>query len=452
MASRSTEPVPISGRVDPDGRLVAADAALERLQVEAGSALGRALALPQIAALARAAASLGVPLSRALTAADTHHDLDLFVRAEPVAGDAAGSRGVQLTIERWIARPMAPPRLTLVETPDDEEGRAASRSSFEFTTDAALNLLEVSPALASLLRLDPHAAPGRPLTSLFRLIEEADGSMPLLAAVATRGAVDGQRLAPRNGGAELTIDAEPAFDENGRFAGFHARLRGDPGGTGAPVDPASAFEESLDEALRSPLARIISAADQIVERNDGPLRSDYANYASDIAAAGRHLLSVIRSMGAGAAADAQPLDLGELAAEAAALVQPLAGARGIKLIIDPLDAPLLASGERGGVVQILVNILGNAIRHSPDDGVVAILFDRDPGQCRLIIADQGPGIAPADQQRIFERYERVGDAPDGSGLGLAIARRLARSMDGDITLASTPGEGARFTLVLPAAS
>ena len=82
MASRA-EAVPINGRVDRDGRLVAADAALERLQVEAGSALGRALALPQIAALARAAASLGVALARSVVAADRHHDLDLYVRAEP---------------------------------------------------------------------------------------------------------------------------------------------------------------------------------------------------------------------------------------------------------------------------------------------------------------------------------------------------------------------------------
>jgi len=62
-----------------------------------------------------------------------------------------------------------------------------------------------------------------------------------------------------------------------------------------------------------------------------------------------------------------------------------------------------------------------------------------------------PGIAPGDQKRIFERYERVGTAPDGSGLGLAIARRLARSMGGDIGVESVPGAGSRFTLVLPSA-
>jgi len=449
MASRSTESVPISGRVDHDGRLVAADAALERLQVEAGSALGRALALPQIAALARAAASLGVPLSRALIAADSQNDLDLFVRAEPVAGEGEGQGEVHLTIERWIARPMAPPRLALVETADHDERRAAERSTLEFDTDAALNLLDVSPALASVLGLEPGAAAGRPLTSLFRLIEEADGSMPLLGAVATRDPVVGQRAQPRGGGPELTIDADPLFDDHGRFAGFHAQLRDQAGQSDASLDPASAFEDSLDEALRTPLARIISAADHIVERNDGPLRSDYANYASDIAAAGRHLLSVIRSMGAGAAADAQHVDVASLAIEAVALVQPFAAQRHIELVIDPVDAPLRADGERGGIVQILVNMLGNAIRHSPERSVVRILFDRTPSQVRVTVADQGQGIAPADQQRIFERYERVSEAPDGSGLGLAIALRLARSMGGDISLDSAPGEGARFTLVLP---
>ena len=67
----------------------------------------------------------------------------------------------------------------------------------------------------------------------------------------------------------------------------------------------------------------------------------------------------------------------------------------------------------------------------------------------MTVADQGPGIAAADQQRIFERFERAHSREDGTGLGLAISRRLARSMGGDVTLDSAPGEGARFTLTLP---
>ena len=447
MASRSTESVPISGRVDRDGRLVAADPALERLQIEAGSALGRALALPQLAALARASASLGVPLSRTITAADRRHDLELFVRAEPLFGNGEGE--VRLTIERWVARPMAPPRLALVEAVDDDERREAERTTFEFDVDAALNLIDLSPALASLLGVDPSAALGRPLTSLFRLIEDADGSMPLLVAVAARSTADSHRAVARDkGGAELLIDAEPSFDEQRRFAGFHASVRREEGA----ADPAApVFEDSLNEALRSPLARIISAADHIVERSDGPLRSDYANYAGDIAAAGRHLLSVIRAMGQGDTATAHRIDLEVLAREAVGLVQPLADQRSIAIGVARTDAPCRADGEAHAVVQILVNLLGNAVRYSPEGAAVDVRFDQTGRECCVTITDHGPGIASADQLRIFERYERVGSDPDGSGLGLAISRRLARSMGGDITVDSTPGKGSRFTFALPAA-
>ena len=69
----------------------------------------------------------------------------------------------------------------------------------------------------------------------------------------------------------------------------------------------------------------------------------------------------------------------------------------------------------------------------------------------MIVSDEGPGIAPADQQRIFERFERANADEGGTGLGLAISRRLARSMGGDISLESAPNLGARFTLTLPSA-
>ncbi|MEO5809366.1 MAG: PAS domain-containing sensor histidine kinase, partial [Sphingomicrobium sp.] len=95
MTSVAGEIEPVCGRVDRDGKLVSADLPLLRLQQAAGSDLGRPLALPQLAALARSALTLVVPLSRAVLAADDEHDLDLWVRAEP-DGD-----GVTIRIERW---------------------------------------------------------------------------------------------------------------------------------------------------------------------------------------------------------------------------------------------------------------------------------------------------------------------------------------------------------------
>ena len=74
----------------------------------------------------------------------------------------------------------------------------------------------------------------------------------------------------------------------------------------------------------------------------------------------------------------------------------------------------------------------------------------EDGRARLIVADQGGGIAEADHERIFERFERLGlSGGEGSGLGLYISRKLARAMGGDLTVDSAPGQGARFTLDLP---
>lgn len=440
MASVPSDLGPITGRVDRDGRLVEADALLLRLQQEAGSGLGAPLALPQLAAVARSAIKLGVPLSRAVIAASSDQDIDLWVRAEP---DAEGAR---LTIDGWKARPAAPPRLTLVGSeplPDDEEDSEA----LTFTTDAELKITRISEALAERLGVDPAVA-GDPLTRHFLLSDDGNG-MPLLSAVAARRDFTGQRARLRSkSDVELTMEGVALVTSAG-LTGYEIevtldgddRLHG-----GLSLDP------SLDEALRSPLDRIIAAAERIVDRSEGPLRSDYAAYAGDIAAAGRHLLSVVHSItDQQAPAATGQLNLVACASEAMQLVQPRADERSIHLERIGADEPLTASAEPRGVVQILVNLLNNAVRHSPERATIAVIAERRGDKVAVTVADEGPGIAEADHERIFERYERADNSPEGSGLGLAISRRLARSMGGDIELQSAPGNGARFTLVLPAA-
>jgi len=440
MASVPSDLGPVTGRVDRDGRLVEADALLLRLQQEAGSGLGAPLALPQLAAVARSAIKLGVPLSRAVIAASSDQDIDLWVRAEP---DAEGAR---LTIDGWKARPAAPPRLTLVGSeplPDDAEDSEA----LTFTTDAELKITRISQALAERLGVDSAVA-GDPLTRHFLLSDDGNG-MPLLSAVAARRDFTGQRARLRSkNDVELTMEGVALVTSAG-LTGYEIevtldgddRLHG-----GLSLDP------SLDEALRSPLDRIIAAAERIVDRSEGPLRSDYAAYAGDIAAAGRHLLSVVHSItDQQAPAATGQLNLVACASEAMQLVQPRADERSIHLERVGADEPLTASAEPRGVVQILVNLLNNAVRHSPERATIAVIAERRGDKVAVTVADEGPGIAEADHERIFERYERADNSPEGSGLGLAISRRLARSMGGDIELQSAPGNGARFTLVLPAA-
>ena len=444
MASAPFDLGPVTGRVDREGRLTAADPALLRLQEEAGSKLGAPLALPQLAAVARSAMKLRVPLSRSVIAASSDQDLDLWVRAEP------DEDGATLTIEGWKARPPAPPRLTLVGSEPESEGAGAPIGPLGLTTDAELRLSRIDERLAERLGIDPADAIGQPLTRHFQLADNGDGMMPLLTALGSRQDFAGQRARAR-GKRELqvTLAGSTLRHELDGFNGYEITVAIE--GEEEAASPVR-FDPALDEALRSPLDRIIAAAERIVDRSEGPLRSDYAAYAGDIAAAGRHLLSVIRTMTEQEAVRASgQVDLAQSATEAIQLVQEAAQKQSITIELVGADQPLLAAGEPRGTVQILVNLLANAVRHSPPSGNVVVIVQQLGEQVTVTVADEGPGISEADQERIFERYERVDDSPGGIGLGLAISRRLARSMGGDIDLQSTPGQGARFTLLLPTA-
>jgi len=443
VATAPSDRGPVRGRLDGHDRLISADPDLVSLQTEAGSHIGSELALPQILSIARLARKLGVPIYRNAIAAGAEHDVELWVRATPEGEE------VSLLLERWIGRSAAAPRLgTLVPHEQHIEIGAAPE---EWAANEDLSIVSISSGLAEKLGTTPEEAIGKPLTRFLKLEENEGGELPLLVAATSRTEFDGQRARPRRGSEEvLILRGVPVSSPEGRFAGFQGEAVGEssqvqPG----PVDAAAQLDEIIDEALRSPLDRIIQSADRIVQQSEGPLRGDYADYASDIAAAARHLLSVIRSMNGEGEQDRNRVDLVALSTEAIGLLEPTARARHVTLVSEP-SRQVPAHGDSRGVIQILVNLLGNAVRHSPEGSTVTITFDRSDGFARAHVADQGPGIASEDQQRIFERGESAGNA-GGSGLGLAIARRLAQSMGGDVSLESELGQGARFTLSLPSA-
>ena len=430
----------VTGRIDSAGRLVEADAMLAGLQLEAGSSVGDRLALPQLAEIARLARKLGIEIARPAVVAARDHDLQLWVRAEPAGED------VLLIIESSRRRPPNGPRLELAARSED----VLPASSGEWATDAELRITDLSPDVASMLGASGGEAIGQPLTKWLRLVEGEDGSMALLTAVAARSALSGQLSNSRIGSGEpLILSGAPVISADGTFEGFRGHAIAE-----APDEPSDfndaipvSIDPALDHALRSPLARIIEAADGIAGRADGPLRSDYAAYASDISSAAKHLLSVLRNMVDQPVDGELSVDLLPLRDEAIAIVQAVAQGRSIEIEREG-HLSLRAKGEPSAIVQILVNLLGNAIRHSPEGGRIAVKFANAAGQASVSVADQGKGIDAADQQRIFGRFERVGEG-GGAGLGLAIARRLANSMGGDISLISAPGKGAQFTLSLP---
>ncbi len=218
------------------------------------------------------------------------------------------------------------------------------------------------------------------------------------------------------------------------------------------------FGRRIDGALRGPLSRIVATAETISGQFDGPIRADYARYAGDIAHAARHLLGLIDDLSdlhnierPGFTAAREPVDVIDVARRAAGLVMMKAEEKGITIALPPPDSAAPVTAEFRRVLQILLNLIGNAIRYAPEGSCITVSAAPDGARHLLHIADQGPGLSADQAAIVFEKFERLGRTDSGgSGLGLYIARRLARAMDGELTVTSTLGQGACFTLSLPA--
>ncbi|WP_033073088.1 sensor histidine kinase [Sphingopyxis sp. MWB1] len=464
-----SEPL-IRGRVDRSGALVAADAPLLRLQERAGATIGQPLALPHLARLIILAMRLDREIARPFVAADERSDIHALVHIRPDA------RGADLEISDWQTEPSPPPVASSAEE-RGEDGPLPSPQDWTWECDAQLRAIalragEAAPPV-------PAEWAGQSLAELFELQADKDGRFPLLQALAQQREFADQHVRagddPRT---HMILSGVPLFDARGGFSGFRGiAVPGEPLAqslspvaeeASAPVtsDPAfgslplsdPTFGRRIDGALRGPLSRIIATAETISGQFDGPIRSDYARYAGDIAHAARHLLGLVDDLAdlqnierPGFKAAADEIDLGDLARRAVGLLGMKAEEKGIRIDAPKTDDKMPAFGEFRRVLQVLLNLLGNAVRYSPENSQIWIRVDREGDRAMVTVADQGQGIAVDQQDAVFEKFERLGRTDNsGSGLGLYIARRLARAMGGDLTVDSAPGQGARFTLSLPA--
>jgi signal transduction histidine kinase len=136
--------------------------------------------------------------------------------------------------------------------------------------------------------------------------------------------------------------------------------------------------------------------------------------------------------------------------QAAETVRPIAGARTVRIEVEA-PAPVPVRTDAGKVVEILVNLLENAVRYSPDGGTVRIRLSADPPG--FSVSDEGPGLGGADPERLFARFEQGPGSPyapeHGFGLGLHIVSSYVRLLGGEVTAADGPGGGACFTVRLP---
>jgi signal transduction histidine kinase len=143
-------------------------------------------------------------------------------------------------------------------------------------------------------------------------------------------------------------------------------------------------------------------------------------------------------------------DAWEIVHQSVATVEPSALRRGIRIELTGPEATVPCRSDAARIRQILINLLTNAVRHSPPDEAILVELQATDEGMRFDVVDRGEGIAQEQQTSIFEAFERGGKQTErGTGLGLALSRQLARLLGGDLRVESRLGQGARFTLQLP---
>ncbi len=446
---------------DGDDRLVSAEEPLARLQYDCGGELPGAIAVQQLLEAVRKSRRYELKLARSILAQSGSETVTAWVEVEPRQD---GETGCEITLRNWHSNALPPDDADAIQ--HRRAGIDRQLAELTATLDSRQRVLTVEAEAPDLQELAAamQAGIGREWTDFVEVIgsgHKQPVNWRLLDGAPIQVAGSGRpwrvSLFPKGIGGSgpdgfdlcltsvqpLEMPRPPQIpkDENGRDA---RTTRGLIGRDVAPV-------------LRQPIARIIANAETIRTRLAGPLADEYSDYAADIAAAGQHLLALLDDLADLEVVEAEDfntapdrIDLADVARRAAGILGVRAREQGIAVDAPRAGESLPAVAEFRRVLQILLNLIGNAVRYSPANSQVWIRLEADNGRARIIVADQGPGLGDADQDKVFEKFERLGRSGDGgSGLGLYISRRLARAMGGDLTVESAPGQGARFILDLP---
>ena len=448
----------VLGEAFSDGanRLVAADEPLADLQRSCGGTVPGVIAIPELLALVIKARRYGLRLSRKFQANDGTRRVTAWVELDPDIGSE--TEGCAIRVLTWHTE----------ATADDEETRALQRhreidrglAELTARLDPAQNIIayEANGADLKVVVRELKDGLGRPWTEFVRF----DGHLP--SRPLHWRLLDGATCRLNGSERQWRVQLEPLGVGAPGSTGFClyltplTPLADNDVDEESPPPPAS-LGNDLVPVLRVPIARIIDNAQTISRKLAGPLAEEYSSYAADIAVAGRHLLALIDDLAdleAVEATDFMPacerIDLGEIARRAVQVLGADARAKRFTVVPPAEGEHQYVLGDDRRTLQVVLNLLGNALKYAPEESQVWLRLDRHNGVGTLTVMDQGHGLSVEQQQRMFEKFERLGKADgEGSGLGLYIARRIAEAMRGMLTVESAPGQGARFTLSLPAA-
>jgi signal transduction histidine kinase len=221
----------------------------------------------------------------------------------------------------------------------------------------------------------------------------------------------------------------------------------------------SEFLANMSHELRTPLNAIIGFSEVLSERMFGELNEKQDEYLKDIHASGQHLLSLINDI-----LDLSKIEAGRMELEvtdfnlpmtidnAMTLIRERAARRGIALHSSVDERLGQIQGEERKIRQVLLNLLSNAIKFTPEGGRIEVAAKPVNGSVEVSVSDTGVGIAPEDQEAVFEEFRQVGTADrkvEGTGLGLALSRKFIELHGGRIWVKSQVGVGSTFTFTVP---
>jgi signal transduction histidine kinase len=221
----------------------------------------------------------------------------------------------------------------------------------------------------------------------------------------------------------------------------------------------SEFLANMSHELRTPLNAIIGFSEALSQRMFGEINDKQAEYLSDILESGQHLLSLINDI-----LDLSKIEAGRMELELTKfdlstaientliLVRERAQRHGITLGRTVDDRLGSIHGDERKVKQVLLNLLSNALKFTPEGGQIDVRAEVREGMAEISVRDTGLGIAPEDQEAVFEEFRQVGTAAkkvEGTGLGLAISRKFIELHGGKIWVKSQVGAGSTFAFTLP---
>ena len=221
----------------------------------------------------------------------------------------------------------------------------------------------------------------------------------------------------------------------------------------------SEFLANMSHELRTPLNAIIGFSEVLTDRMFGELNEKQEEYLKDIYASGTHLLSLINDI-----LDLSKIEAGRMDLEltdfdlptaldnALTLVRERAGRRGITLETSVDEGLGEVRADERKIRQVVLNLLSNAIKFTPEGGRIELRAVPVDGSVEVSVSDTGVGIAPEDQEAVFEEFRQVGTAEkkaEGTGLGLTLCRKFVELHGGRIWVKSQVGVGSTFTFTIP---